>query len=229
MSLEKVAVALDGMSRESAFSFLKKTKGRIKLVKVGMELFYKEGKSIIHELKQNFNVDIFLDLKIHDIPKTCENAIHSLEDLKNDLAFLTIHMSGGKEMCEAALKACKISLPHTTPLFVTILTSLDDINTKALWNQSLAKLIVQYSQSIHDWKIPAIVCSPIEALIYKTKNPKILTMTPGVRFPQDDPGDQKRIMSPDEALKNGCDYLVMGRSLTQASDLFNRLDHLANL
>ena len=190
-------------------------------VKVGMELFYKEGSKIINYLKEQ-NHSIFLDLKLFDIPTTVERAMHNLADFEVD--FVNVHALGGSEMIKRAKSALqsKSSSNHETKLLaVTILTSMDnqiikdDLGLSLTVNEEVLRLAKLSESSGAD----GVVCSVHEAAMIKElcdKNFK--TMTPGIRLSQSQHDDQKRVATPKFAKENGSDHIVIGRSITQADN-----------
>lgn len=232
MSLNKVMVALDGMSKNEVYSFLNKCDGRVKIVKIGMELFYKEGHEIVHSIAKDFNVSIFLDLKLHDIPTTVSKAIKSLQGLP--ISYLTIHLSGGEGMLRAAKESQQQNLPKTKLLGVSYLTSLDHEDFKRIWNiddTSTSDAFNRLFDLAYQCKIDGVVCSAHEAQSVKDRFKSLETVTPGIRFEEeientDKCGDQKRVLTPEEAFSNGSDFLVMGRSLTLSDNLTEKLERL---
>jgi len=236
MSMDRLYVALDQMNREEVQKLLHDSHGKIKNVKIGLEAFLKYGREFVFLIHERFKTNIFLDLKLHDIPVTVAKAIQSLEGLP--IAFLTIHLTGGKEMIIEALKARDQYLPHTKILGVSFLTSLDQQNLKEMFNielndQAFVRLFTLASST----KIDGVVCSPHEAALVKKLNPQIITMTPGVRFQFEvdenkNIGDQKRVASVEWALTNNSDFVVMGRSLTKTNgpeELNSRLEIIAKI
>lgn len=234
--MDRLYVALDQMNREEVQKLLHDSHGKIKNVKIGLEAFLKYGREFVFLIHERFKTNIFLDLKLHDIPVTVAKAIQSLEGLP--IAFLTIHLTGGKEMIIEALKARDQYLPHTKILGVSFLTSLDQQNLKEMFNielndQAFVRLFTLASST----KIDGVVCSPHEAALVKKLNPQIITMTPGVRFQFEvdenkNIGDQKRVASVEWALTNNSDFVVMGRSLTKTNgpeELNSRLEIIAKI
>jgi orotidine-5'-phosphate decarboxylase len=233
MSMKKIFVALDQMSLEEIHHLLKISHGEIKCIKIGLELFLKYGPTIIDELSQKFHVQIFLDLKLHDIPVTVEKSIKSLRNLPID--FLTLHLSGGRQMLEYAVSSTIEYLPKTKLLGVSFLTSLDDTNAQEIFGINLDdQAFKRLFNLAFESKVPGVVCSPHEIKLLKKNYPNLLAITPGVRFDFEinsaSTGDQKRVMTPKEAFDAGADFLVMGRSLTKTNDdkhLIERI-HLLN-
>lgn len=235
MSLDKIYVALDQMNLEEIDALMHRSHHQLKNIKVGLELFLKFGPQVVHDLHNKYKCHIFLDLKLHDIPTTVAKSIQSLKGLP--ITFLTIHLSGGREMIIEALKARDQYLPNTKLLGVSFLTSLSNENIIETFGIELNDQAYKrlFNLAI-ETKIDGVVCSPLEQELVKCLSNSILTMTPGVRFKeeiaaQNNLGDQKRIKAIEDILVNGCDYLVVGRSLTQVSEekLNERLKTISTL
>lgn len=209
------------MTKEETEEFLSSYHQKIKIIKMGLEIFNRYGRNYIEEISLKYpDLEIFLDLKLHDIPTTVAKSIRSLAGLK--IKFLTIHLSGGVEMINHALEARDNFLPSTKILGVSILTSLSSTQVKSIWNldkESLFKNLYLLAKESH---IDGIVCSGHELKnslsIDKAFTQKTLKICPGIRLKDDDSHDQQRVMSPQEALKQGADYLVIGRSITLAPE-----------
>jgi orotidine-5'-phosphate decarboxylase len=237
--IEKVILALDNMDVPEIKSFLSNWPISQKpMIKIGLELFYKYGRSLIFELHKEFGTKIFLDLKLHDIPNTVAKAIRSLEGLPIDL--LTVHLSGGEEMLKRALEEAKQALPQTKILGVSLLTSLDDKDLFTLWNipkENIDKTFENLFLLAIKTGLHGVVCSPQELHLFPNLEEKtqtsLLKVTPGIRFNDEinsgETQDQKRVMAPEQAIKSGANYLVIGRSLTKSKNLDKRIEHLANL
>ena len=230
--LDQTIVALDNMNAEEAISFLTENAKHFKTVKIGLELFCAYGPEIIHEITEEFDIGLFLDLKLHDIPNTVAKAIHSLKGFPID--FLTLHLCGGRKMIAQAIEAAQVSLPQTTLLGVSYLTSLGDPDFSELWDLKKDQVPLAFSRLFQlacDLKLGGVVCSPHElALVQKIeqkKNHQFCKVCPGIRFEDEinvgETGDQTRVLSPQMAIESGADYIVMGRSLTQAKNLSQRL------
>lgn len=226
MSLKQTIVALDQMSLDEIDLFLSDSSNSLETVKIGLELFLQYGPDLIHKIHRDFKKKIFLDLKLHDIPKTVERAVHSLKNLPID--FLTIHIGGGEEMLKAALVEARHSIPKCKILGVSFLTSLGPQDLKALYgitdtHEAFIKLFSLADSS----GIDGVICSPHELKIVKTHYPRLLAITPGIRFADeikiDQTQDQKRVATPREAIELGADFIVIGRSLTKARNLSERL------
>jgi len=214
-----VIVACDFKSAEDTFAFLDKFTGRKPFVKIGMELFYAEGPSIVREIKKRGH-KIFLDLKLHDIPNTVKKAMAVLRNLDVDIT--NLHAAGTKRMMEAALEGLTRE-DGTRPLLIAV-TQLTSTDQEAMENDLLIKapideVVMHYAKNASEAGLDGVVCSPLEAeKVHNTCGKSFLTITPGVRFADGDIGDQKRVMTPAEAKKIGSDYIVVGRPITAADD-----------
>ena len=231
MKTEQVIVALDQMALDDIHSFLSANKNDIHTIKIGLELFLRHGNDVVHLLKREYQKKIFLDLKLHDIPKTVEKAIESLQGLPID--FLTVHLGGGLEMLKSAKKAKEAFLPKTKLLGVSFLTSLSANDLECIYGISLLHnhdAFKRLFQLANESNIEGVVCSPLELVLLKSNFPNLLAVTPGIRFSDEvssqEVQDQKRVLTPQEAIKNGADFLVIGRSLTQSIDAKKRFADL---
>lgn len=214
-----VIIALDYPSRESALSFLDLFGEEKPFVKIGMELYYAEGPSLVREIKARGH-KIFLDLKIHDIPNTAAGAVRSISGLGVDM--INLHASGGISMMKAAAEALK-DTPGQPPklIAVTILTSLNqDALEEELWvPRALTETVLHYAGNARDAGLDGVVCSPLEAgSVHSRIGADFLTVTPGVRFESKDAGDQQRVTTPGKARELGSDYIVVGRPITKADN-----------
>ena len=214
-----VIVACDFASAEQTFAFLDRFTGRKPFVKIGMELFYAEGPAIVREIKRRGH-QIFLDLKLHDIPNTVKKAMAVLRDLDVDIT--NLHAAGTVPMMEAALEG--LTRPDgTRPLLIAVtqLTSTDQAAMERdLWiEKPLDQVVMHYAENARKAGRDGVVCSPLEAgKVHEVCGAGFLTVTPGVRFADGDRGDQKRVMTPAEAKKVGSDYIVVGRPITGAAN-----------
>ena len=215
-----VIVACDFSSAAETFAFLDKFEGNTKpFVKIGMELFYAEGPSIVREIKRRGH-QIFLDLKLHDIPNTVKKAMSVLRGLGADIC--NLHAAGTREMMEAALEG--LTGPDgTRPMLIAVtqLTSTDQARMERdlLIREPIEQVVLPYAMTARDAGLDGVVCSPLEAgKVHETCGSGFLTVTPGVRFAENDKEDQKRVTTPAEAKKLGSDYIVVGRPITAAVD-----------
>lgn len=214
-----VIIACDFASAKETFDFLDKFKTKKPFVKIGMELFYAEGPSIVREIKARGH-KIFLDLKLHDIPNTVKKAMKVLSDLDVDIC--NLHASGTKAMMSAALEGLTRA-DGTRPLLIAVtqLTSTDQsaMESDLLIKEKLENVVMHYALNAKESGLDGVVCSPLEAeKVHSSCGKDFLTVTPGVRFADGDVGDQKRVMTPAEAKKVGSDYIVVGRPITKAED-----------
>ena len=214
-----VIIACDFASAEKTFEFLDKFTGRKPFVKIGMELFYAEGPSIVKEIKKRGH-KIFLDLKLHDIPNTVKKAMAVLSNLDVDIC--NLHASGTVAMMEAAIEG--LTRPDgTKPLLIAVTqltsTSQESMESDLLIKEPIDQVVMHYASNAKRAGLDGVVCSPLEAVkVHEVCGTDFLTVTPGVRFADGDIGDQKRVMTPAEANKIGSDYIVVGRPITAAED-----------
>lgn len=214
-----VIIACDFADKETALSFLDKFEGRKPFVKIGMELFYAEGPQIVREIKARGH-KIFLDLKLHDIPNTVKKSMAVLSRLDVDMC--NLHAAGTSRMMEAALEG--LTRPDgTRPLLIAVtqLTSTDQeaMERDLLIKEPVDKVVMHYAETAKNAGLDGVVCSPLEAQkVHDICGERFLTVTPGVRFADGDIGDQKRVMTPEQAKKIGSDYIVVGRPITAAPD-----------
>ena len=214
-----VIIACDFNSAEETFRFLDQFTGRKPFVKIGMELFYAEGPSIVRELKARGH-KIFLDLKLHDIPTTVQKAMAVLSSLDVDIC--NLHAAGTRRMMEAALTGLTRA-DGTRPLLIAVtqLTSTDQESMESdLWiKEPIDRVVMHYAECAKEAGLDGVVCSPLEAdKVHSVCGKEFLTVTPGVRFADGDAGDQKRVMTPAAAREAGSDYIVVGRPITKAED-----------
>ena len=183
--------------------------------KFGLEFFYsKNGRKFIEKLKVK---NLWLDIKAFDIPNTSFSAIKSLRDLKN-ISYITVHVSGGLEMLKAIKKASKKYNKKLKILGVTVLTSFSNSSIKKVGHtKSIKDLVRKQALLARSAKLDGIVCSAHEIKLIKKVCKKMEIITPGIRFKGENLNDQKRVMSPEEAFKNGATSIVMGRSLVNSN------------
>ena len=214
-----VIVACDFASAEQTFSFLDKFTGRKPFVKIGMELYYAEGPSIVRQIKARGH-KIFLDLKLHDIPNTVKKAMAVLRNLDVDIT--NLHAAGTTAMMKGALEGLTRE-DGTRPLLIAVtqLTSTDQeaLEKDILIEKPIDEVVMHYAETAKNAGLDGIVCSPLEAgKVHDRCGQNFLTLTPGVRFADGDVGDQKRVMTPAQAKLIGSDYIVVGRPITAAAD-----------
>ena len=214
-----VIIACDFSSAEQTLSFLDRFSGRKPFVKIGMELFYAEGPEIVRQIKARGH-KIFLDLKLHDIPNTVMKAMNVLSRLDVDMC--NIHAAGTSAMMEAALKGLTRE-DGSRPLLIAVtqLTSTDQqsLERDILIDRPMDEVVMHYAKTAAAAGLDGVVCSPLESgKVHECCGSGFVTVTPGVRFPEGDAGDQKRVMSPAQAKLAGSDYIVVGRPITAAAD-----------
>ena len=184
-----------------------------------MELYYAEGPSIVKEIKRRGH-KIFLDLKLHDIPNTVKKSMAVLSRLDVDMT--NLHAAGTVPMMKAAIEGLTRE-DGTRPILIAVtqLTSTDQqtMESDLLIKEDIAKVVMHYASNAKAAGLDGVVCSPLEAgKVHERCGEGFVTVTPGVRFPEGEVGDQKRVMSPAEAKRIGSDYIVVGRPVTAAAD-----------
>lgn len=216
MSEHAVIVAMDFSSKEEVFSFLKRLGRERMYLKIGMELFYKEGPEMVRRLKGE-GYKIFLDLKLHDIPNTVYKAMKNLALLGVDIA--NVHAAGGIKMMEWARRGLDEGGGANTRLIaITQLTSTDErtLHEELLIPSSLPETVEKYALNARAAGLDGVVCSAHEAPIIKKLG--LISVTPGIRLSGDDVNDQKRVATPALARELGSTHIVVGRSITAAAD-----------
>ena len=214
-----VIIACDFSSAETCLAFLDQFTEEKPFVKIGMELYYAEGPSIVKALKARGH-KVFLDLKLHDIPNTVKKSMSVLRDLGADI--VNLHAAGTITMMEAALEG--LTRPDgTRPLLIAVTqltsTSQERMTADLLIDRPIDEVVLHYASNAKKAGLDGIVCSPLEAgKVHATCGDEFLTITPGVRFADGEIGDQVRVMTPAQAKEIGSDYIVVGRPITQAAD-----------
>lgn len=214
-----VIIACDFPGAKETFRFLDLFTQEKPFLKIGMELFYAEGPSIVKEIKRRGH-RIFLDLKLHDIPNTVKKAMSVLARLDVDMT--NVHAAGTIEMMRAALEG--LTRPDgTRPLLIAVTqltsTSEERMQRELLIQAPINDTIVQYARNAKEAGLDGVVCSPLEAgKIHEACSGSFVTVTPGIRFADAKTDDQVRITTPEKARAIGSDYIVVGRPITQAAD-----------
>ncbi len=214
-----VIIACDFKNASETLAFLDRFTGKKPFLKIGMELFYAEGPSIVRALKERGH-KIFLDLKLHDIPNTVKKAMASLSALDVDL--VNLHASGTVPMMEAALEGLRRP-DGSRPLLIAVtqLTSTDQetMERDLLIKEPIDEVVLHYALNARRAGLDGVVCSPLEAgKVHERCGKDFLTVTPGIRFAEGERGDQRRVTTPEDAKKIGSDYIVVGRPITAAAD-----------
>jgi orotidine-5'-phosphate decarboxylase len=209
-----IAVALDAPDLETAARWATLVTPHVSTVKVGLELYLRYGPDVVASVRGASGVQVFLDLKLHDIPATVAGAARAVSRLKP--AYLTVHAAGGSAMIRAAAEAA----PNTNIAAVTVLTSLDDEDLTSLGVAGPApEAVLRLSALAVEAGARALVCSPMEAAAVRAEvGPEVTLITPGVRPHGSAVQDQARVATPEEALASGADLLVIGRPITAAPD-----------
>ena len=212
-----VIIACDFKNREELFKFLEPFKGLNPFLKIGMEIFYKEGPQLVKDLKAQ-GCRIFLDLKLHDIPNTVESAMRNLSELGVEIT--NCHAAGGIAMMKAARRGLDSTEQgkKTELIAVTQLTSISQeaLEKELLIKENLADVVKTYALNAKAAGLQGVVCSPLEAPIIKELG--LISVTPGIRFADNSVNDQKRVATPDYAKELGATYIVVGRAITGAAD-----------
>lgn len=221
MTNSKVIIALDFKSKEETIAFLDRFVDEKLYVKVGMEAFYGQGIELINEIHRRGH-SIFLDLKCHDIPNTVKSAMRQLAKLGVDM--VNVHASGGIAMMKAALEGLeegKLTEKRPLCIAVTCLTSLDQdvLDNELMIHEPLPEVVLQWAKNAQTAGLDGVVCSPLESkAIHENLGMDFITVTPGIRLAEDSKDDQKRVTTPTIAKELTSSYIVVGRTITKASD-----------
>jgi len=213
-------LALDVPTREQAAPILRQLRGNLRWVKIGLQMFTAYGPDYVKAIADD-GFNIFLDLKLHDIPNTVAKAIESLAPLP--IGMLTLHTGGGREMMTAAKEAQQATKPNLLLLGVTVLTSFDALGLSEVGvTDTPDSQVARLANLAVDSGLKGLVCSPLEVAALRRQlvlNPDVKLITPGIR-PANDPtsDDQKRVLSPAEAAAAGASFIVVGRPILKAKD-----------
>ncbi len=219
----RIIVALDLPTREAALALARQLSPHPGLFKIGLQLFIAAGPEIVREVR-DLGSRVFLDLKLHDIPNTVGRAVESASSLGAEM--LTVHLSGGRAMLKAAVQAAP---PELLLLGVTVLTSSDEATLRETGvSTSVAEQVTRLAQLGVDAGLRGLVASPHELRALRAAHgEEVKIVTPGIRPTGTEANDQKRAMTPTEALRAGADYLVIGRPITAAPDPRAALEQIA--
>ena len=221
MTDSRICIALDFQNKAEVKEFLEKFNDEKLYVKVGMELFYGEGIEIIKMIKE-MGHNIFLDLKLHDIPNTVKSAMKQLAKLEVDM--VNVNASGSIAMMKAAiegLEAGKTGDKRPLCIAVTCLTSLDQevLDNELLINDTLENVVLKWATNAKEAGLDGVVCSPLESkVIHDNLGMEFITVTPGIRLADDSVNDQKRVTTPAMARELTSSYIVVGRTITGSAD-----------
>ena len=219
---DKPIIALDFPSEEKVFQFLSQFQESL-FVKVGLELYLQEGPSIINKIKAQGH-EVFLDLKLHDIPNTVKSAMRGLAKLGVDV--VNVHAAGGSEMMKAALEGLQDGTPEgkKRPALIAVTqltsTSEEQMHHEQKIATTLEESVLNYAKLAKESGLDGVVCSVLEAkAIEKACGKEFLKVTPGIRLSGGVLHDQKRVATPSFAKENGSTHIVVGRAITQANDV----------
>jgi orotidine-5'-phosphate decarboxylase len=221
-----IMIALDVADSDAALSLIHQLSGIPCWLKVGMELYYSAGPDLIRQLKHE-GYPIFLDLKLHDIPHTVGRAAQTLAKLGVDM--FNVHAAGGLEMMRSAVDGVREVSSSTAVIAVTQLTSTDEniLKNEIGIDTSLPDIVIHYAKLAQEAGLQGVVSSAADVgFIKKACGSQFLTVTPGIRLTGSTTHDQKRVMTPLEAVRNGSDYLVIGRTITEDPNPRNILNHI---
>lgn len=218
----RIIIALDFSTGKEVATFLRRFETKGLAVKVGMELFYQQGPQMITDLKDK-GCEVFLDLKLHDIPNTVKNAMKGIAKLGVDM--INVHAAGGLKMMEAAIEGLEQGTPpgkqRPICIGVTQLTSTSQqmMNEDLLIQGELEDVVVSYAKLTQSSGLDGVVCSPLEVPIIKEAcGSEFVTVTPGIRLSTNTVDDQVRIATPQRAKQLGSDYIVVGRTITKSTN-----------
>ncbi|MAT91498.1 MAG: orotidine-5'-phosphate decarboxylase [Halioglobus sp.] len=225
MVKDAVIVALDYPGAQDALDMATRLSPELCRLKVGKELFTRAGPALVEQLQaQGF--EIFLDLKFHDIPNTVAGAVRAAADL--GVWMINVHAGGGRRMMEAAREAVDAGTHRPLLIGVTVLTSLSDADLAELgYAETAAQRVTRLAALAADSGLDGVVCSAQEAATLRAQRGDAFKLvTPGIRLAGDAAGDQRRVLTPGQALALGADYLVVGRSVTAAPDPLDALQRV---
>jgi orotidine 5''-phosphate decarboxylase, subfamily 1 len=215
-----VIIALDFANKEKTLEFLDLFTEEKPFVKIGMELFYGEGPEIVKEIKRRGH-KIFLDLKLHDIPNTVQNAMRNVANL--DVDMVNCHAAGTIEMMKAAQLGLQEGSSKTKPILLAVTqltsTSGERMDEELLIHHPMEEVVAKYAENAKVAGLEGVVCSPLEASIVSDRcGSDFVTVTPGIRFDDTSKGDQVRVTTPSNAKEIGSHYIVVGRPITSAEN-----------
>lgn len=215
-----VIIACDFKNRQDTLDFLGRFEGKKPYVKIGMELFYGEGPDIVREIAARGH-EVFLDLKLHDIPNTVKKAMANLARL--GVSMTNVHAAGTIDMMRAAVEGLEQGSAGQRPLLIAVTqltsTSQERMQCELLISETVEKTVAHYAKNAREAGLDGVVCSPLEAALVKNVcGSGFLTVTPGIRYPDGELGDQSRVTTPQKAREIGSDFIVVGRPITAADD-----------
>ena len=219
----KIIIPLD-LEYSAAINMAKNFDANLCRLKIGSQLFTSSGPQIIEELN-SLGFDIFLDLKFHDIPNTVYEAVKSAADL--GIWMVNVHASGGRAMLEASKKALEGFDQPPLLIAVTVLTSLSEDSLNEVGIKDLSEQVLRLAELTNECDLNGVVCASTDVKAIKNRFGKdFITVTPGIRPNDSKVNDQNRISTPSEAIKNGSDYLVIGRPITESENPTKALEKI---
>lgn len=212
----RIALALDVSTESEARTFAKELAPHVGLLKIGLELFTAVGPSVL-SVGREHGLDVFLDLKLHDIPETVERAVGAAGE--HGARYLTVHAAGGRAMLRRAVERASKAPKPLTLLAVTVLTSFSDDDVRSIGvDRSASDHVLFLARMAWNEGVRAFVCSPAEVKALRAAFPDSTLVVPGVRPAGADVGDQRRVATPFSAISDGADFIVVGRPIRDASD-----------
>ena len=219
----KIIIPLD-LEYSAAINMAKNFDANLCRLKIGSQLFTSSGPQIIKELN-SLGFDIFLDLKFHDIPNTVYEAVKSAADL--GIWMVNVHASGGRAMLEASKKALEGFDQPPLLIAVTVLTSLSEDSLNEVGIKDLSEQVLRLAELTNECDLNGVVCASTDVKAIKNRFGRdFITVTPGIRPSDSKVNDQNRISTPSEAVKNGSDYLVIGRPITESENPNKALENI---
>ncbi len=217
MNENPIIIALNFKNKNEAINTIEKLIPYTRRFKIGLPLYTRYGNEIVYEAVK-MGARIFLDLKLHDIPSVVSSTVETLKEL--DIEFLTVHASGGKKMLE---ETQRIASNRIKLLGVTVLTSISQDEFSLVYKNKIQEAVLNLARISYEAGLYGVVCSGLEAGSIKKRLPGIKAVVPGIRLEPAKVDDQARIVSPCEAIKNGADFLVVGRDITHHKDPVERI------
>ncbi len=223
---ERLIISVDVAGKREVISLCSRISGKVSTLKLGLELIYSLGPGIVSTV-QSFGYKVMLDAKLFDIPNTVSRALKAIGKL--NVSMVTIHTLGGMNMLTRAVKAMKENTETgARPLLfgVTILTSLDNRDLKVMgFKKDHMYSVLSLVDTAVEAGLDGVICSPAEAgMVRERAGADLYIATPGIRLPQDDTGDQKRISTPSDAIAKGADFIIVGRPITRSEDISRAVD-----
>lgn len=222
--MKKVFLAVDKGNLAEAAAIIEPLKNHLAGIKLGLQFFYANGVDGVKKIKQQFSaLPIFLDIKLHDVPNTVAGALSSILDAGLEPDYITLHTTGGAAMMQRAVEVIKKRNKHSKLLGVTLLTSLDKFDLAGMGIEDMAQdeIVCRLAKNAADCGMAGIICSPLEIKNIRAANiggDGFVIITPGISLDGNKRDDQKRVATPEQAIADGANFIVMGRGILQAPD-----------